>query len=146
LLQGSRPRDRVQKIQVIEMLNDPLSNALSKILSYERISKQECVVNSSKIIKKVLEIMQNKGYIGSFEEIKSSRGNSLRVNLLGAINNCGVIKPRFNVKITDFTKFETRYLPAQDFGILIVSTSKGMMSHNEAKEKGIGGRLIAFCY
>jgi len=119
---------------------------LSKILSYERISKQECVVNSSKIIKKVLEIMQNKGYIGSFEEIKSSRGNSLRVNLLGAINNCGVIKPRFNVKITDFTKFETRYLPAQDFGILIVSTSKGMMSHNEAKEKGIGGRLIAFCY
>ncbi len=128
------------------MLNDQLSNALSKILSYERISKQECLVKSSKIIKKVLEILQKSGYVGSYEEIKSTRGNDLKVNLLGAINNCGVIKPRFSVKAGDLIKFETRYLPAQDFGVLIVSTSKGMMTHEEAKEKKIGGKLFAFCY
>jgi len=128
------------------MLNDQLSNALSKILAYEKISKSECIVKSSRIVKKVLEMLQKSGYIGSFEEIKSSRGNDLKVNLLGAINNCGVIKPRFNVKADDFTKFEKRYLPAQDFGVLIVSTSQGAMAHYEAKEKGIGGKLFAFCY
>lgn len=131
---------------MIKMLNDQLSNALSKILSYERISKQECIVKSSKVIKRVLEMLQKSGYIGSFEEIKSTRGNELRINLIGAINNCGVIKPRFSVKAEDLTKFEARYLPAQDFGVIVVSTSKGVMTHYEAKEKRLGGKLFAFCY
>ena len=128
------------------MLNDTLSNALSKILDYEKISKKECTVKASKILKKVLEILQTSGYVGSYEEIKSIRGNELKVNLLSSINNCGVIKPRFSIGADDYIKFEMRYLPAQDFGVLIVSTSKGIMTNEEAKKERIGGRLIAFCY
>ncbi len=128
------------------MLNDTLSNAMVKLLAYEKNSEKECIVKSSKILKKILEILNMNGYVGSFEEIKSIRGNDLKVNLLGAINNCGVIKPRFNVKADQIVKFEKRYLPAQDFGLLIISTSKGMITHEQAKEKGIGGKLIAFCY
>ena len=66
--------------------------------------------------------------------------------MLGTINKCGVIKPRLGVKKNNFEKFEKRYLPSKDFGFLIVSTSKGLMVHNEAKEKGVGGNLIAYCY
>jgi len=128
------------------MLNDTLSNALSKILAYEQTSKKECTVKSSKILKKVLEILKNSGYVGDFEETKSIRGNNLKINLIGAINKCGVIKPRFSVSNDDFIKFEMRYLPAQDFGVLVVSTSKGIMTHEEAKKLGIGGKLVAYCY
>ena len=128
------------------MLNDTLSNALSKILAYEQTSKKECTVKSSKIIKKVLEILKNSGYVGDFEETKSLRGNELKINLIGAVNKCGVIKPRFNISKDDFIKFEMRYLPAQDFGVLVVSTSKGIMTHEEAKKLGIGGKLVAYCY
>ena len=43
------------------MLNDPLSNALSKILNAEKVSKSECVIKPvSNTIKKVLKIMQEK--------------------------------------------------------------------------------------
>ncbi len=128
------------------MLNDPVSNALSKVLAYEKISKKECIVKSSKTIKKVFEMMHKTGYVGSVEEIKSVRGNELKINLIGAINRCGVIKPRFSVTVQEFTKFENRYLPAEGFGIIIVSTNQGILTHEEAKEKGIGGRLISFCY
>ena len=65
---------------------------------------------------------------------------------MGNINKCGSIKPRYNIKKEDYEKFEKRYLPAKDFGFLIVSTSKGVMSHMEAKEKNIGGRLLAYFY
>ena len=58
----------------------------------------------------------------------------------------GAIKPRFAVKATEYEKFEKRYLPAKGFGILIVSTVKGLMTHYEAKQQGLGGRLIAYCY
>ena len=129
------------------MLNDTLANALSLILNHEKIGRKECLVNqSSKIIKSVIGIMNEMGYIGSFTEITTSRGNSLRVNLLGNINKCGAIKPRYSVKKAQYEKFEKRYLPAKDFGVLFISTPQGIMVHSESKKKGLGGKLLAFCY
>jgi small subunit ribosomal protein S8 len=128
-------------------LNDQLSNVLSQINSYEQVGKKEVVTKSnSKIIKKVLSIMQEYKYLGSLEEIKDSKGDLLRIHLLSTINKTGVIKPRFSVKRETYEKFEKRFLPAKDFGILIISTSQGMMPHTEAKKKGLGGRLISYCY
>ena len=74
------------------------------------------------------------------------RKMNLRNELKGNINKCGVIKPRHAVKKDEFEKFEKRYLPAKNFGILIVTTPKGIMTHYEAKELGIGGRLLAYMY
>ena len=129
------------------MLNDPLSNVLSCIQNNEKIGKKTVLVKPvSKIIKKVLTIMKNENYIGDFKTIIESRGGVIKINLLGNINKCGVIKPRYNIKKKNIEKFEKRYLPAKDFGIIIISTSKGIIIHKESKEKGIGGKLIAYCY
>ena len=127
-------------------LNDPLSNALSKILNAEQSSKSVCVVKSSKIIKEVLNLMNQRGYLGEYKEVVTSKGNFLEVNLLKQINKCGVIKPRFPVTKSQIEKYEKRYLPAKDFGFIIVSTNKGLLTHIETKLKNIGGRLIAYCY
>ena len=67
-------------------------------------------------------------------------------DLEGNINKCGVIKPRHAVKKDEFEKFEKRYLPAKNFGILILTTPEGIMTHHDAKERGIGGRLLAYMY
>ncbi|MAG52934.1 MAG: 30S ribosomal protein S8 [Nanoarchaeota archaeon] len=129
------------------VLNDPLSNVLSSIVNYEKVGKKELEIKvSSKMIKTVLEIMKDHLYIGEYSTEKSNRGESLKINLLGNINRCGVIKPRFSVKKDSYEKFEKRFLPARNFGFLIVSTPKGLMIHEDAKEKGIGGKLIAYVY
>lgn len=129
------------------MLNDTLANTLSVINNYDKSGKIECLINpSSKIIKKVLEVLNAEGYIGSYEIVTEARGGVLKVNLLGKVNKCCVIKPRFSVKINEFEKFEKRYLPAKGVGCLIISTPKGVFSHEEAKKKGIGGRLLAYAY
>lgn len=128
-------------------MNDTLSNALSKIMNAEKAGKNGCEIRpSSSSIVQVLTILKENGYLGEVEERKDNRGKSLAVNLIGSINKCGSIKPRFPVKKGSFEGFEKRYLPAKDFGVIIVSTSKGVMSHSEAKQKGLGGRLIAYCY
>lgn len=129
------------------MLNDPLANVLSYINNHEKLGRKEITIaNNSKVIRKVLDILNSHNYVGTYAEIEDGKGKLLNINLLGNVNKIGVIKPRFNVKKGDYEKFEKRYLPAKDFGVLIVSTSKGMMTHNEAKEKGLGGRLICYCY
>lgn len=129
------------------MLNDALATALSKILNAEKRSKKEVLVKpASKIIKTIFNLMNENHYIGAFEEIKDGKGNFLKVNLLGNINKCGVIKPRFSTKKDAFEKWEKRYLPAKDFGLILVSTPQGIMTHSQAKEKRIGGKLLAYCY
>ncbi|MBL7054835.1 30S ribosomal protein S8 [Candidatus Woesearchaeota archaeon] len=129
------------------MLNDPLANVLSVILNGEKIGKSECMVKPiSKPIKEVLRIMNENGYIGDFEEIEDGRGNHIKIKLIGMINKCGVIKPKYNSKKDNYEKFEKRYLPAKDIGIIFVSTTQGIMPHYDAKNKGTGGRLLAYCY
>ena len=128
-------------------MNDTLSTALSNILNAGKVGKQFCLVKPiSKTIKVVLELMKNNNYLGNIEYTENLKGGSAKVHLLGNINKCGPIKPRYNIKKTDYEKFEKRYLPAKDFGFLVVSTSKGVMLHIEAKEKKLGGRLLAYFY
>ncbi len=129
------------------MLNDILANTLSKILNAEKRQKKECLVKpSSKVVKKVLDVMKDNLYIGNYVEIKDNRGGVLKISLISKINNCNVIKPRHSVKVEMFEKFEKRYLPAKGFGIIIISTNKGIMTIEEARKKGIGGKLLAYCY
>ncbi len=129
------------------MLNDTLASVLSHIMNSEKIGRNSCLIHpASNLIKVVLKLLNEKGYIGKYEEATAAKGGVLKVNLLGRINNCGVIKPRFTVKKDGFEKFEKRFLLAEGFGIIVVSTSKGLMTHEEAVKKGIGGKLIAFCY
>lgn len=128
-------------------MNDPLASVMSGILNHERSGKGTIFVRpDSKVIRMVLEIMNEEGYIGASEPVEDGRAGMLKVNLLGAINRCGTIKPRYAVRVGGFEKYEKRYLPAIDFGILIISTSKGLMTHQKAKKEGFGGKLIAYCY
>jgi small subunit ribosomal protein S8 len=128
-------------------LNDTLSNALSHILNCEKVGKKKCIIkNASKLITKVLDILKQHKYVGDYKVIETTKGRFIELSLTGAINKCGSIKPRFPVKKTDYEKFEKRYLPAKNFGILIVSTNKGIMTHNQAIKEGLGGKLLAYCY
>lgn len=129
------------------MLNDVLANMLSAVKNAERTGKEEVMFNPvSRLATSVLMIMKEGGYIGEFEAIEDGRGGIYRITLLGKINDCNVIKPRFPVKKGDFVKWERRFLPAEGFGIIVVSTPQGVMTHVQAKQKATGGKLIAFVY
>ncbi|MBS3147860.1 30S ribosomal protein S8 [Candidatus Woesearchaeota archaeon] len=129
------------------MLNDPIANVMSSVMTYEGSGKRELLIHPiSKLMRKVLSILQEHKYVGDLEDLSEGRGGFAKLHLLGNINKCGVIKPRFSVKTMGFEKFEKRYLPANGVGILILSTPQGIMTHVQAREKGLGGRLIAYCY
>ncbi|MBX7076303.1 MAG: 30S ribosomal protein S8 [Methanobacteriaceae archaeon] len=128
-------------------LMDPLADALTNIRNNELQVNDHCTISpASKLIGQVLSTMQKENYIDEFEYIDDNKAGKFEVELDGNINQCGVIKPRHAVKKDEFEKFEKRYLPAKNFGILIVTTPEGIMTHKEAKERGIGGRLLAYMY
>ena len=132
---------------VKKMLHVTLANALSSLRNASRAGIGEVEIKpSSKLIEGVLRLFKDKNYIKDFEMIKDGRGGIFKVILAGNLNECGVIRPRYPINHTEFERWEARYLPARDFGMLVLTTSKGLMDQSKAKEIGIGGKLLAFVY
>lgn len=126
---------------------DPLADAVITLMNNELRNKRECIISrASKLVGNVLRVMQQNGYIGEFEFIDDGRTGKFRVQLLGRINRCGVIKPRYSLKTNQLETFEKRFLPSRDIGLLIVSTPSGVLSQKDARQKNTGGKLLAYVY
>ena len=129
------------------MEHDTLARALSAMRSAETSGKPRVeLAPASKLMLQVLALLKAEGYVADFILEDNKRGGVIKVTLNGGINNIGVVKPRYQVQLVDFEKFEQRYLPAKDFGRIIISTPKGIMTHIRAKEKKLGGALLAYVY
>jgi len=128
------------------MRHDTLADVLSTIRNAERIGKKECITPTSNLSREVLRLMQKQGFVGVFELIDDGKSGMFKIELKNKINNCNVIKPRYSVKTDGFEKWEKRFLPAKDFGFLILTTNKGILTHNQAKEQKVGGKLLAFVF
>jgi len=126
---------------------DTLANALNAVKVAEQKGKQEIRVRpASKLVRDVLSAMQRDGYIGEFEFVDDGKSGEFLIKLLGKINNCGVINPHYAVKKKEWEKMEQKFLPGREIGTIIASTPKGVMSHKQAKQEGVGGRVIAFVF
>lgn len=86
------------------------------------------------------------GYIGEFEIVDDHRSGKIVVQLIGRINKTGVISPRFNVKQKDIETWINNLLPSRQFGFLVLTTSAGIMDHEEARRKKTGGKILGFFY
>jgi small subunit ribosomal protein S15Ae len=88
----------------------------------------------------------NSGYINEFEIIDDKRAGKIVVELNGRLNKCGVISPRFDIKINNFEKVIANILPSRQFGYIILTTTQGIMDHEEARRKHLGGKILGFFY
>jgi len=126
---------------------EPLVNALNTIMSHEQRRKNECIIApASGLVGRVLRLIQSKGYVGEIEFIDDGRQGKFRVQLFGRINECQAVSPRFKTKVTEMEKWEKRFLPSRNLGTVILSTPRGVMDHNQAKEENVGGVILAYVY
>lgn len=128
-------------------LTNAVADALTNIKNSEFAAKKHCILKpASKLLGEILKVMQSKSYISTYEYVDDGRDGLYKIELLGKINECKAINPRHSVKKNEYERYEKRYLPSKDVGILVVSTPNGVMSHKEAKSMHIGGRLLAYLY
>jgi small subunit ribosomal protein S15Ae len=90
--------------------------------------------------------MQKHGYIGEFEIIDDHRSGKIVINLLGRLNKCGVISPRFDVTLDKIEQLASDLLPSRQFGHLVLTTPYGIMDHEEARRKHTGGKILGFFF
>ena len=101
---------------------------------------------SSKVVVKFLQVMQKHGYIQAFEIIDDHRSGKIVIELNGRLNKCAVISPRFDIKIQDMEKWASNLLPSRQFGFIVLTTSYGIMDHEEARRRHTGGKILGYFY
>ena len=126
----------------VSMSQDVVADGLNCIMNAKISGKSRVVLkHHSKLLTNVLAIGKLKGYIEHYQI--SSEGLVVE---FGKLHVCKAVKPRYVVKINDIDKYVRRYLPARGMGIIILSTSSGLMTHQTALEKRVGGGVVAYFY
>lgn len=123
------------------MSQDIVADALNEIMNAKKARKSEIVINkNSKLLRNVLDIAKERGYLDYNVE-----GNEIKISLKN-LNEIKAVKPRYTISVKKINNYVRRFLPAKNFGLLIISTNEGLMSHEDAEEKNIGGCIIAYMF
>ena len=130
------------------MSQDIVSDGLNQIMNAKRVEKRELVIKRySKVLINLLEIMKVAGHV-DYEVPLDSLGHQtgqVVVKIL-KLNECRAVKPRYYVGVADIDKYLRRFLPSRNFGSLVISTNKGLVSHSEALKLNLGGSVVAYFY
>ena len=125
--------------------NDSLSDMLARIKNAHRANKVSTLCLKSKLNMNVLNVLKNEGYIRDFKNIEERKGvNSIKIDLK-YYNGLPVIKKIKRISkpgIRKYSKIEELNKPYGGLGISILSTSKGVMSDDQAKKNNVGGEVL----
>ena len=123
------------------MSQDIVADALNQIMNAKKARKTEVVIQKhSKLLRNILDIAKENGYLDYEVD-----GNTMKVTI-HKLNELKAIKPRYTVSVKTINKYVKRFLPARNFGFVIVSTNKGLMKSEEAEEQNLGGCLVAYMF
>jgi len=126
-------------------LADPISDMITRIRNAQLRTLSNVKIPNSKFRAKILEVLKQEGYISNYKLLSDAKNKSSLIVDLKYYNGLPVIKEikrvskpgrRVYAKATSIPKIQN------GLGLAIVSTSKGIMSDNDARIKNVGGEII----
>lgn len=125
------------------MSQDIIADGLNQIMNAKQVEKRKITLKRySKVLLNLFNMMKSKGYI---DYTVDEEAKTVTVQVI-KINKCLAVKPRYFTTFTGIEKYLRRFLPSRNFGTLVISTNKGLMSHQDAISNKIGGSVIAYFY
>lgn len=130
------------------MSTDSIADLLTRIRNAQSAGHHTVLVRLSKMNKSILEVLRSEGYISSYEERDADDGgNYYEVGLKYGANGKPIIQTATRVSKPGVRSYAgANDIPRVEcgLGVALVSTSQGVMSDKEARQKNIGGEVLAF--
>ncbi len=135
--------------KLIMVMTDPIADLLTRIRNANMVRHEKLEVPASKIKKEIAEILKREGFIRDVEYIEDNKQGIIRIFLKYGANNERVItglkrisKPGLRV----YAKANEVPRVLNGLGIAIVSTSQGVLTDKEARQKQTGGEVLAYVW
>lgn len=127
------------------MMTDPIADMLTRIRNAVRVERPHVEMPLSKVKRGLAEVLKREGYIWDFEELETNPSRQLRLHLKYGPNGERVIR-----HIKRVSKPGRRVYSGADslrpvlngLGIKIISTSHGVISDREARQRHLGGEVL----
>jgi len=130
-------------------ITDTIADMLTRIRNAISAKHDSVDVPASKMKKTIAQILQDEGYIKSFQIIEDGKQGIIRIQLKYGANKTPVItglrrvsKPGLRI----YTSCEEMPKVMKGLGIALISTSKGIMTDKEARKANVGGEILAFIW
>ena len=131
------------------MLTDPIADYLTRVRNALNADHPEVEIPASRLKKEMTRILVEQGYLGGFEVEPTKVGETIRIQLKYTEDRDPVIHGMRRISRPG----RRRYVPGAEvprvqggMGTAIISTSAGVMTGHEAKEKGVGGEVVAYVW
>ncbi len=126
-------------------MTDPLADMLTRIRNAGQAKHKKLDMPSSKMKRRIAEILLENGFIQNFVEVEDNKQNLLRIFMKYDHENKSVIsglsrisKPGLRV-YADKREIDQM---ARSLGVTLISTSQGVLSHTQAREAKVGGEVL----
>ncbi|ART74684.1 30S ribosomal protein S8 [Sutcliffiella horikoshii] len=131
------------------VMTDPIADMLTRIRNANMVRHEKLELPASKIKKEVAEILKREGFVRDVEFIEDNKQGIIRIFLKYGANNERVItglkrisKPGLRV----YAKANEVPRVLNGLGIAIISTSQGVITDKEARQKQAGGEVLAYVW
>ncbi len=130
-------------------MSDPIADMLTRVRNANMVRHEKLEVPASNIKKEIAEILKREGFVKSVEYIEDDKQGVIRMFLKYGANNERVItglkrisKPGLRV----YAKADELPRVLNGLGIALVSTSEGVLTDKEARQRNIGGEVLAYIW
>lgn len=130
-------------------MTDPIADMLTQIRNSLLVGQKSCLVRYSKIKEEILKTVKQAGYIRDFKVEEKNGKKNIRVVLAYDQDNKSIITSIRRISKSGRRVYSTKdKLPyvLRGMGILVISTSKGIMTDKTARKENIGGEIICEIY
>ena len=131
------------------VLTDPIADFLTRIRNANMVRHESFEVPASKMKESIAKILEREGYIKGYEVIEDGKQNIMRIFMKYGQNNERVItnlkrisKPGLRV----YAQSDEIPKVLNGLGLAIVSTSEGVITDTEARQKHVGGEVLAYVW
>ncbi|CAN0838854.1 40S ribosomal protein S15a-5 [Linum grandiflorum] len=122
-----------------------LNDALRAIVNAERRAKASVELQPiSTVMSSFLRIMKDRGYIKNYQVFDPQRVGRITVELQGRVKDCKALTYRQDIKAKEIETYAKRTLPTRQWGYVVISTPDGVLDHEEAIERNVGGQVLGY--
>ena len=127
------------------MMTDPIADMLTRIRNAIRVERPSVDLPISKVKRGLAEVLKREGYIWDWEEVQEEPSNQIRIHLKYGPNGERVIRHVRRISKPGRRVYSgaTKLKPVLGgLGICVISTSRGVISDREARQRKLGGEVL----